>query len=77
MEAVEEMNRSAMREHALEQAPGRLVVVAAPVTVKVRSVAGKAIAYTVTHVLVERDADGEYGVRWEANWQVKRVPTGS
>lgn len=38
---------------------------------------GNAIAYTVTHVLVEREAAGEYLVRWEASWLVKRVQNGS
>ena len=73
MEGVEGMNRSAFLEDALGQAPGRPVIVIRPVPVKVRSIAGNAIAYTVTHVLVEWDADGEHNVRWEASWQVKRV----
>lgn len=44
-----------------------------PVPVRVRSERGNAIAYTVTHVLVEWDTDGEYFVKWEASWQVKRL----
>jgi hypothetical protein len=61
------------REQALEEAPGRPVMMLRPARVKVRSVIGNAIAYTVTHILVEWDADGRYNVRWEANWLVRRV----
>jgi hypothetical protein len=61
------------REHALGRAPGRPVILLRPAPVKVRSIIGNAIAYTVTHVLVEWDTDGEYNVRWEANWLVRRL----
>ena len=61
------------RKHALELAPGRPVILLRPAPVKVRSIIGSAIAYTVTHVLVEWDSDGEYNVRWEATWLVRRV----
>lgn len=44
-----------------------------PATVQVRSIIGNAIAYKVTHVLVEWETDGEYGVRWEANCLVRPV----
>jgi hypothetical protein len=73
METAERTNGSATREHALRQAPGRPVIVLRPVPVTVRSVSANAIAYTVTHVLVEQDSGGEYSVRWEASWQVKRL----
>ena len=52
--------------------PREAVLVLRPVPVTVRSVPGHALAYTVTHVLVERDSDGGYDLRWEAGWQVKR-----
>lgn len=65
------------RKHALEEAPGRPVVMLRPAPVRVRSSIGRAIAYTVTHVLVEWDADGQYNVRWEASWLVRRVGTSS
>jgi hypothetical protein len=61
------------REHALEQAPGKPVILLRPAPVKVRSIVGNAIAYTVTHVLVEWDTGGEYNVRWEATWLVRRL----
>ncbi|MDQ0848710.1 hypothetical protein QFZ65_000648 [Arthrobacter sp. B3I9] len=73
METAEQTYRSAEREYALQQAPGRPVIVLRPVPVTVRAVSGNAIAYTVTHVLVERDAGEEYSLRWEASWQVKRL----
>ena len=65
------------RKHALEEAPGRPVIMLRPAPVRVRSSIGTAIAYTVTHVLVEWDTDGEYNVRWEATWLVRRVETSS
>jgi hypothetical protein len=61
------------RTHALEEAPGKPVIMLRPAPVKVRSIPGIAIAYTVTHVLVESDNDGQYNVRWQANWLVRRV----
>ncbi|MCU1520041.1 MAG: hypothetical protein JWN19_426 [Arthrobacter sp.] len=71
-----DMSRSTVREQALGQAPGRPVILVRPAPVKVRTITGHAIAYTVTHVLVEWDAAGAYHVRWEASWLVKRVPAG-
>lgn len=44
-----------------------------PVPVSVRVVTGRAVAYTATQVLVEWEAYGDYHVRWEDTWQVKRV----
>lgn len=76
MKGVEGMNRLELLELALGQAPGRPIVVIRPIPVQVRFVVGFAAAYTVTHVLVEWDADGEPNVRWEASWQVKRVSKG-
>jgi hypothetical protein len=74
METAEQSLHSAAREYALRQAPGgRPVLVLRPVPVTARAVSGNAIAYTVTHVLVERDSGGEYSVTWEASWQVKRL----
>jgi hypothetical protein len=74
---MEEICRSAIREHALRHAPGRPIILVRPAPVKARCIAGNAIAYTVTHVLVEWEAAGEYQVRWEASWLVKRGPHGS
>jgi hypothetical protein len=65
------------REQALEDAPGRPVIMLRPARVRVRSVIGHAIAYTVTHILVEWDTDGQYNVRWEASWLVRRVEQSS
>jgi len=67
--------QSALIEDALRQAPGRPVVLLRPAAVKVRSLLGNALAYTVTHVLVEWDADGAHHARWEASWLVRRVAT--
>jgi hypothetical protein len=61
----------------LEKAPGRPVMMLKPAPVRVRSVIGHALAYTVTHVLVEWYCDGQYNVRWEASWLVRRVQPGS
>ena len=72
METAEQGYRSAARDDALRQAPGRAVLVLRPVPVTVRAVSGNAIAYTVTHVLVERESGEEYSLKWEASWQVKR-----
>lgn len=66
-------SQAALREEALRRAPGRPVLMLRPAPVKVRSIAGSAIAYTVTHVLVERGDNGGYEVRWEASWLVRRV----
>ena len=44
-----------------------------PVPVTVRVIRGHAVAYTATQVLVEWVAYGDYHVRWEDKWQVKRV----
>jgi hypothetical protein len=62
------------REEALQEAPGKPVVMIRPAPVRVRSVLGNAIAYTVTHVLVEWDAEDRHHLRWEASWLVHRVP---
>jgi hypothetical protein len=61
------------REQALNDAPGRPVIMLRPAPVRVRSIIGNAIAYTVTHVLVEWDTGEDHHVRWEANWLVRRV----
>ncbi|MET3720376.1 MULTISPECIES: hypothetical protein [unclassified Arthrobacter] len=65
------------REVALREAPGRPVVMLSPVPVKVRSIIGNALAYTVTHILVESYDGGEYAVGWEASWLVRRAPEDS
>ncbi|MFC9772858.1 MULTISPECIES: hypothetical protein [unclassified Pseudarthrobacter] len=44
-----------------------------PAPVKVRAAFGSAIAYTVTHILVEQDGNGPYSVRWEPGWLVHRL----
>jgi hypothetical protein len=61
------------REDALRQAPGRPVLMLRPAPVKVRAITCHAIAYTVTHVLVERDDDAGYQASWEASWLVRRL----
>ncbi|WP_255768993.1 hypothetical protein [Pseudarthrobacter sulfonivorans] len=61
------------REQALLNAPGRPVILLRPAPVRVRSLIGNAVAYTVTHVLVEWDADDVHHVRWEPTWLVRRV----
>jgi hypothetical protein len=61
------------REQALNDAPGRPVIMLRPAPVRVRSIIGNAIAYTVTHVLVEWDTEEDHHFRWEANWLVRRV----
>jgi len=64
--------RSRMREDALQQAPGRPIILLRPAPVRVRSLAATAVAYTVTDVLVEWEGDGGYHLRWEASWLVRR-----
>jgi hypothetical protein len=44
-----------------------------PARVKVGSTVGQAIAYTVTHVLVEWEDDGGPDARWLASWLVRRL----
>ena len=68
-----EMQMSAEREDAIRRAPGRPVLLVRPAPVRACFAAGHAIAYTVTHILVEGEIDGDYYVRWEVSWQVKRV----
>lgn len=60
-------------EAALSQAPGVAISMLRPVPVTVRGAAGSAIAYTVTHVLVERGDNGVREVTWQPNWLVHRV----
>lgn len=61
-------------EVALLQAPGQPIVMLRPSPVRVRGVTGRAIAYTVTHVLIERPGTGENRLRWESSWLVRRLP---
>jgi hypothetical protein len=63
---------SAAREEALRGAPGQPVLMLRPAPVKVGSRVGHAIAYTVTHVLVEWDSDDGFSLRWFASWLVRR-----
>lgn len=65
--------RHDMRADALRNAPGDPVLLLRPAPVEIRSMPATAIAYTVTHVLVEWDGGGDYHVRWEASWLVRRV----
>ncbi|MFF1254854.1 hypothetical protein ACFVYC_20495 [Pseudarthrobacter sp. NPDC058329] len=65
--------QAAVREDALRQAPGRPVLMLRPARVKSGSIIGLAIAYTVTHVLVEWDDGGGNDVRWVASWLVRRL----
>ncbi|WP_104043098.1 hypothetical protein [Arthrobacter sp. ZGTC412] len=65
--------QAAVREDALQQAPGRPVLMLRPARVKMGSIIGLAIAYTVTHVLVEWDDGGGQDTRWVASWLVRRL----
>jgi hypothetical protein len=65
--------QAAVRGDALQQAPGRPVLMLRPARVKVGSIIGLAIAYTVTHVLVEWDDGGGHDTRWVASWLVRRL----
>lgn len=67
------MAQPAAREDALRQAPGRPVLMLRPAPVKVGSTLGQAVAYTVTHVLVEWENDGGHDARWLASWLVRRL----
>ncbi|WP_455836775.1 hypothetical protein [Pseudarthrobacter siccitolerans] len=67
------MAQSAAREDALRQAPGRPVLMLRSAPVKVGSTLGHAVAYTVTHVLVEWENDGGRDARWLASWLVRRL----
>jgi hypothetical protein len=44
-----------------------------PAPVKVGSTTGHAVAYTVTHVLVEWENDAGRDARWLASWLVRRL----
>ncbi|NUT72093.1 hypothetical protein [Pseudarthrobacter sp. C4D7] len=65
--------RAEMREAALREAPGKPIVLLRPAPVTVRSAPATALAYTVTDVLIEWEADSGYHLRWEASWLVRRV----
>jgi hypothetical protein len=65
--------QAAVPEGALRQAPGRPVLMLRPARVKAGSIVGLAIAYTVTHVLVEWDDGGKHDARWVASWLVRRL----
>ena len=65
------MRRGAALDRALRSREGVTRIRPTPVTV--RAITGHAIAHTDTQVLVEWERYGEYHVRWEDNWQVKRV----
>ena len=67
------MAQSAAREDALRQAPGKPVLMLRPAPVKAGCTVGHAIAYTVTHVLVEWANDGDREGRWLASWLVRRL----
>jgi len=71
MESLESMRRRAARDHTLWSREGVTRIPPTPVTVRV--ITGHAVAYTATQVLVEWTAYGEYHIRWEDNWQVKRL----
>ena len=66
--------RSEMHKEALRQAPGRPVVLLRPAAVKVRAIHATALAYTVTHVLVEWDGSTGYHLGWETSWLIRRRP---
>lgn len=61
------------RDQALNDAPGRAVVMLRPAPVRVRAMTCLAVAYTVTHVLVEWYDEDRYHARWEATWLVRRL----
>lgn len=60
-----------LRQGALQQAPGKLILMLHPAPVRVHSSSAQAIAYTVTHVLVEWFDDDGYQLRWVASWMVR------
>jgi hypothetical protein len=66
--------RAEMHKEALRQAPGIPVVLLRPANVKVRAIRATALAYTVTHILVEWDGSSGYHLRWEASWLIRRFP---
>lgn len=72
MDSLDQIRRAAARDHALLRPPGKVTRIP-PTPVHVRVITGYAIAVTQTHVLVEWEAYGEYHVRWEEKWQVKKV----
>lgn len=65
--------QSTLRQDALQQTPGWPVLMVRPARVKMGSIIGLAMAYTVTHVLVEWDDDGNHYARWVASWLVCRL----
>lgn len=65
------MRRAAVLDAALRAREN--VTRTQPQPVRLRAITGHAIAYTDTHVLVEWVAYGEYHVRWENKWQVKKI----
>ena len=65
--------RSETREEALQHAPGQPIILLRAIPVRVRSICARAVAYTVTDVLVEWDEEACYHLRWEASWLVRRV----
>ena len=68
------MRRSAAITGAIARAPGGPVTPLEPrPLVHVRAVYGRAVATTPTHVLWEWVKAGEYHVRWDEKWQVRRV----
>ena len=65
------MRRRGALEFALRAREGVTRIEPVPVTVRV--IRGRAVAYTAAQVLVEWEAYGDYHVRWEDKWQVKRT----
>jgi hypothetical protein len=75
--SLESMRRSAAITGAIARAPGGAVTLLDPrPLVHVRAAYGRAIAVTETHVLWEWVKAGEYHVRWDEKWQVRRVAEG-
>lgn len=68
--------RTEMLAEALRQAPGKPIVLLRPAPVRARFALARALAYTVTHVLVEWDGHAGYHLRWEAACLVRRLEPG-
>jgi hypothetical protein len=74
MDLLEEMRRGSAISAALARAPGGQYELLDPrPLVKVRTVYGRAVATTSSHVLHEWVRYGEYHCRWDQKWQVERV----
>lgn len=61
---------------ALHQSPGSPVLLRYPVRAQARFRPGRALAYTVTHVLMEYGEGSDSSYHWEPGCLVRRTPRG-